>query len=111
MSRLLYVVAGEESGDILGARLMLALAAREPGIRFAGIGGARMQAAGLKASLFPMRELSLMGLAEVLPSLLRLARRLDETAADIQAQAPAALVTIDAPAFTLRVAARWTTWW
>lgn len=106
MSRLLYVVAGEESGDILGARLMLALAAREPGIRFAGIGGARMQAAGLKASLFPMRELSLMGLAEVLPSLFRLAQRLDETAADIQAQAPAALVTIDAPAFTLRVAAR-----
>lgn len=106
MSRLLYVIAGEESGDILGGRLMTALAARDPEIRFAGIGGARMQAAGLVQPLFPMRELSLMGLAEVVPSLLRLMRRLDETAADIAAKAPAALVSIDAPSFTLRVAKR-----
>jgi lipid-A-disaccharide synthase len=106
MTRTLYLIAGEESGDILGARLMAAITARDPGIRYAGIGGARMQAAGLERSLFPMRELSLMGLAEVLPSILRLKRRLDETLADIAARQPAALVTIDAPGFTLRVAAR-----
>jgi lipid-A-disaccharide synthase len=106
MTRTLYLIAGEESGDILGARLMTALAGRDPALRFAGIGGDRMQAAGLRTSLFPMRELSLMGLAEVLPSILRLMRRLDETVADIVAQQPAALVTIDAPGFTLRVAQR-----
>lgn len=106
MSRTLYLIAGEESGDILGGRLIRAIASRDPTIRFAGIGGGRMQAAGLASSLFPMRELSLMGLAEVLPSLVRLKRRLEETVADIAATRPAALVTIDAPAFTLRVAAR-----
>ncbi|WP_144182539.1 lipid-A-disaccharide synthase [Elioraea rosea] len=102
---LLYLVAGEASGDNLGARLMEALAARDPSIRFAGIGGPRMQERGL-ASLFPMEELSLMGLAEVLPSLARLIRRMGETEADILAKRPAALVTIDAPSFTLRLAGR-----
>jgi len=106
MTRTLYLIAGEESGDILGGRLMHALAARDPKMRFVGIGGLRMQEGGLKSSLFPMRELSLMGLAEVLPSIVRLKQRLDETVADIEATNPAALVTIDAPGFTLRVAAR-----
>lgn len=102
---LLYLVAGEASGDNLGARLMEALAARDPSVRFAGIGGPRMQERGL-VSLFPMEELSLMGLAEVLPSLARLIRRMGETEGDILAKRPAALVTIDAPSFTLRLAAR-----
>jgi lipid-A-disaccharide synthase len=102
---LLYLVAGEASGDVLGARLMAALAARRPGIRFAGVGGPRMQAQGL-VSLFPMQELSLMGLAEVLPSLWRVLARLRETEADVLARRPDALVTIDAPSFTLRLAAR-----
>ncbi|WP_291296026.1 lipid-A-disaccharide synthase [Elioraea sp.] len=102
---LVYLVAGEASGDILGARLIAALRARRPDLRVAGIGGARMQAEGL-VSLFPMEELSLMGLAEVLPSLARLIRRMGEAEADILTQRPAALVTIDAPSFTLRLAAR-----
>jgi len=102
---LVYLVAGEASGDVLGSRLMAALAARRPGIRFAGVGGPRMQAEGF-ASLFPMEELSLIGLAEVLPSLARLLRRLSETEADILARRPDVLVTIDAPSFTLRLAAR-----
>jgi lipid-A-disaccharide synthase len=106
MTRTLYLIAGEESGDILGARLITALRARDPTLAFVGIGGARMQDAGLGPSLFPMCELSLMGLAEVLPSLLRLVRRIDQTVADIEARKPAGLVTIDAPGFTLRVAAR-----
>jgi len=102
---LLYLVAGEASGDVLGARLMAALAARRPGLRFAGVGGPRMQAQGL-VSLFPMQELSLMGLAEVLPALWRVRARLRETEADVLARRPDALVTIDAPSFTLRLAAR-----
>lgn len=102
---LVYLVAGEASGDVLGARLIAALRAMRPDLRFAGVGGERMAEQGLE-SLFPMRELALMGLLEVLPNLRRLARRLDETVADIAARRPAVLVTIDAPSFALRVAAR-----
>jgi len=102
---LVYLVAGEASGDILGARLMAALRRRRPELQFAGVGGERMAEQGL-ASLFPMRELALMGLLEVLPNLRRLARRMDQAAADITARRPAVLVTIDAPSFTLRLAER-----
>ena len=45
---LIYLVAGEHSGDVLGARLMLALRAARPEVQFAGIGGPRMEAAGLQ---------------------------------------------------------------
>ncbi len=102
---LIYLVAGEASGDVLGARLMSALRRRRPDLGFAGVGGERMRAAGLE-SLFPMRDLSLMGLLEVVPNLRRLAGRMDMAEADILARQPAALVTIDAPSFTLRLAGR-----
>jgi lipid-A-disaccharide synthase len=102
---LIYICAGEASGDILGGRLMAALRRARPGVEFAGVGGDRMAEQGL-ASLFPMRDLALMGLLEVLPSLRRLARRMAEAEADIAARRPAVLVTIDAPSFTLRLAAR-----
>ncbi|MBW8268643.1 lipid-A-disaccharide synthase [Caldovatus aquaticus] len=102
---LVYLVAGEASGDALGARLIAALRARRPDLAFAGIGGERMAAQGV-ASLFPMRELALMGLLEVLPNLRRLARRLREAAADIAARRPAVVVTIDSPGFAMRLAAR-----
>lgn len=67
----IFIIAGEASGDVLGMRLMLALRKLDPEIQFTGIGGARMAEAGL-ASLFPMQELALMGLAEILPKLLHL---------------------------------------
>ena len=102
---LIYLIAGEASGDALGARLITALRRRDPLLTFAGIGGDRMAEAGL-TSLFPMRELALMGLVEVLPNIRRLARRLDETSRDIAARRPAAIVTIDSPGFALRVAER-----
>jgi lipid-A-disaccharide synthase len=99
---LAYIVAGEASGDVLGARLMAALRVRRPGIRFAGIGGEQMAEQGL-ASLFPMRELALMGILEVLPKLRRLQARLAETVADVRACRPDVVVTIDSPGFTLRL--------
>ena len=102
---LVYIAAGEASGDILGARLMMALRARRPDLEFVGIGGERMAEQGIE-SLFPMRELSLMGLLEVIPNLRRLARRMDEAERDVLARRPAVLVTVDAPSFTLRLAAR-----
>lgn len=102
---LVYLVAGESSGDALGARLVHALRARRPDLSFAGVGGERMAEAGVE-SLFPMSELALMGLLEVLPNLRRLARRLAETEADIAARRPAVVVGIDSPGFTMRVADR-----
>jgi len=99
---LIYLIAGEQSGDTLGARLMRAIAASRPDIEFAGIGGAAMADAGL-ASLFPMRDLALMGLLEVLPRLRQLSGRLRQTVADIAARRPDVVVTIDSPGFTLRV--------
>ncbi len=102
---LVYLVAGEHSGDVLGARLMAALKAARPDLRFAGIGGPRMAAEGL-ASLFPMQELAVMGLLEVLPRLARLRRLMAATVADIAARRPDVLVTIDSPGFTLRLLRR-----
>jgi lipid-A-disaccharide synthase len=100
--RLVYLIAGESSGDVLGGRLMAALRAQRSDLAFAGIGGEHMAAQGL-ASLFPMRDLALMGLLEVLPKLALLRRRLREVTGDIAARRPAAVVTIDSPGFTLRV--------
>jgi lipid-A-disaccharide synthase len=99
-----YLVAGEASGDRLGAALIEGLKRLDLDVTFDGVGGPAMEAAGLR-SLFPMDELSVMGIAEVLPRLRGLLRRRDETVADIVARAPDVLVTIDSPDFTLRVAA------
>ena len=100
---LIYIIAGEASGDVLGARLIAALRKARPDLNFAGIGGERMAEHGMP-SLFPYRELALMGLLEVLPRIRQLKRRLAETEADIMARQPALLVTIDSPGFTLRIA-------
>src|SRR6185437_14317785 len=103
---LIYLVAGEPSGDLLGGRLMTALRERTQGaVRFAGIGGETMAAQGL-VSRVPLSELAIMGVAEVLPSARRIFRRVAETVADIAAQQPAALVTIDSSGFTWRIAQR-----
>lgn len=99
----LFLIAGEPSGDALGAALMAGLRHLVPDIAFAGVGGPRMTEAGL-TSLFPMEELSVMGLVEVLPKYRQLRRRIAETAAAVVAAAPDALITIDSPDFCLRVA-------
>ena len=98
--RRVYLVAGELSGDILGAGLMRALKARHPGVEFRGIGGPRMIEEGID-SRFPLETLSVMGLVEVLrhlPGLLRVRRNLK---ADALAWEPDIMVGIDAPDFNL----------
>jgi lipid-A-disaccharide synthase len=101
-----FVAAGEPSGDELGARLMAALRERCGGqVRFAGVGGPAMEAEGL-ASLFPMSELSVIGLFEILPHMRRLLARIRETAAAIDAMTPDVVVTIDSPGFAHRVVQR-----
>jgi lipid-A-disaccharide synthase len=99
----LFLVAGEPSGDALGAALMSGLLTLRPDVAFTGIGGPRMEGMGL-VSRFPMEELSVMGLIEVLPKYRQLRRRITETAAAVLAQRPEALITIDSPDFCLRVA-------
>ena len=103
---LVYIIAGEPSGDALGGRLMAALRERSAGaLSFAGIGGERMAEQGLK-SLVPLHELAVMGVAEVLPRARLILRRVKETVAEIRRLKPAAVVTIDSSGFTWRVAQR-----
>ncbi|MGH8458345.1 MAG: lipid-A-disaccharide synthase, partial [Nevskiales bacterium] len=105
-SPLIFIIAGEPSGDALAARLMAALKAETRGrVRFAGIGGERMEAEGLQ-SLFPMRELALMGIFEVLRHIPRILRRIRETVAAVDRLRPDIVLTVDAPGFTLRVASK-----
>jgi lipid-A-disaccharide synthase len=103
---LIFLVAGEQSGDLLGGRLMAALRAQTADhVRFAGVGGERMTRQGLD-SLFPMAELSIMGIAEVIPKIPKIKRLIDRTVAEIARLRPACIVTIDAPGFSFRVAKR-----
>lgn len=116
--KLVYLIAGEASGDAIGARLMRALTARAAQratqLQFRGVGGAQMARnatapprAGPEnrpfASLFPMRELSVMGLAELIPRLPALRARLRETVDDIVAARPDCVVCIDSKGFSRRV--------
>jgi lipid-A-disaccharide synthase len=101
------IVAGEESGDALGAPLMRALreASSARGIAFIGVGGHAMRGEGLE-SLFPLGDVAVMGFSAVLARLRLLMRRISEAAAAITAAKPDALVIIDSPDFTHRVARR-----
>ncbi|MFC6490696.1 lipid-A-disaccharide synthase, partial [Nitratireductor sp. GCM10026969] len=100
------VIAGEESGDLLGADLVAALS-RQTGrkVELIGIGGRALEAHGL-ASLFPADDIALMGISAVLRDLPRLMRRIGQAAKAVAAAGPDCLVTIDSPDFGLRVAKR-----
>ena len=98
-----FILAGEPSGDKLGGALMAGLKELRPDVVFEGIGGVQMQAEGL-TSRFDMNELSVMGLAEILPKYLHLKRRIAQTAEAVVAMQPDVLITIDSPDFSLRVA-------
>jgi lipid-A-disaccharide synthase len=102
----IFLVAGEESGDVLASSFMreMALTRRGP-VRFRGVGGPRMEAAGL-ASLFPMDDITAIGFGQVIVGLPRILRRMGETVRSILKEPPDILVLVDAPDFNHRVAAR-----
>jgi lipid-A-disaccharide synthase len=102
----LAVIAGEVSGDLLGADLVKALRPLVPGhLSLVGVGGEGLEAEGLK-SLFDYSELSIMGISQVLARLPKLILRIRQTANAIVAAKPDILVIIDSPDFTHRVARR-----
>lgn len=100
-----FIIAGEPSGDKLGGALMAGLKTLCPDVQFDGIGGTDMQAQGL-TSRFPMEELSVMGIAEILPKYRALMKRINETASAVIEAQPDVMITIDSPDFSLRVARR-----
>ena len=106
VARKIFLIATEESGDRLGANLMKVLRQRLGGaVQFEGVGGQSMAREGL-ASLFPIEDLSIMGLAAVVKQLPMILRRIRETAGAVTQASPDILVIIDSPDFTHRVARR-----
>lgn len=106
MSPHIFLVAGEESGDRLGAALIAAIRQRTQGrAQFSCAGGAHMAAEGVP-SLFPLGELAIIGFGGILARLPKILRRIRETADAIVSAKPDVLVIIDSPEFTHRVARR-----
>lgn len=100
---LIWLIAGEPSGDLIGARLIAALKQKTGGrLRFAGMGGEAMQAEGLD-SLFPISDIAVMGLIEIIPRIPLIKRRMRETIAAIKRDRPAIVVSIDVPGFCFDV--------
>jgi lipid-A-disaccharide synthase len=102
----IFIVTGESSGDAIGAALIAALRERTGGrLRVEGIGGERMAAEGL-ASIVPLSDLAVAGVAEVLPRAPLILRRVRETVTAIQRLRPDGVVTIDSSGFSWRIAQR-----
>ncbi|CAI3926488.1 Lipid A disaccharide synthetase (LpxB) (PDB:5W8N) [Commensalibacter communis] len=101
----IWLLAGETSGDELGAKLIRALRHFNPNLKFYGVGGPRMQEQGLEL-LFPMQDLAVMGLVEVLPKIRMLSNRLTQAVEHIQTIRPDVVITIDSPGFSLRLLKR-----
>lgn len=99
------IVAGEHSGDLLGAGLMHAIRKRHPDVRFIGVGGPLMEKAGM-TSFFPMDDLAVMGIAEVLQRLPKLLQHRKNLVRYLIEEQPDVMVGIDAPDFNLTVEAR-----
>ena len=103
MTPLIFILAGEQSGDLIGGRLMAALKDLTQGnVKFVGVGGVDMAAQGLR-SLFPMSDLSLMGYFEIIKHLPLLLKRLRQAKTAISQFKPDVIVTIDSPEFSLRL--------
>lgn len=98
-----YLIAGEPSGDLLGARLMRSLRHQTGGrVEFCGVGGEAMEQEGLR-SLFDIADLAVMGIWEVIPSIPKILRHINEIMADIRQCRPDIVMTIDSYSFSERI--------
>ncbi len=100
MKKKVFIIAGEKSGDLLGSKILKGLDKNKFDVY--GIGGEAMKSEGLN-SLFPMEELSVMGVFEILPKIFSLLKRIKETAKKIMELQPDVVLTIDSPDFCFRV--------
>lgn len=103
MAKKIFIIAGESSGDFLGAQLLQSLQNHNKDLKIYGIGGQQMELYGLK-SLFPMADLSVMGISEIVPNLSKILKRIKQTKEAIQELKPDVLITIDSPGFCLKIA-------
>ncbi len=101
----IFIIAGEASGDWLGSKLIHSIRQKLPGAEISGVGGPKMELEGF-TSIFPMKEISLMGFAEILPHAFNLMKRLKQTEQAIIEQKPDVVVSIDSPGFNFRIAER-----
>ncbi|HLD76576.1 MAG TPA: lipid-A-disaccharide synthase [Rickettsiales bacterium] len=104
MARKFFIIAGEASGDVLGAKLIKEIKSQfgKEKLEFVGIGGKMMEKEGLHP-IFPMSDLSIMGFVEVVPHISKLLKRIRQSAVEIIKQKPDFIVTIDSPDFNFRV--------
>ena len=103
--KLIYIVAGEPSGDFIGGQLISKLSKKKPNLGFYGVGGVNMEKHNFK-SLFPISELSVMGILPVLLKIKSLFKRINNVVEDIIDKKPDIVVLIDSPDFNHRVAKR-----
>ncbi|MGB1077766.1 MAG: lipid-A-disaccharide synthase [Bdellovibrionales bacterium] len=99
----LFIIAGEASGDLLAADLIKEFKGQYPQIKIYGIGGSQSLASGLNESLFPMEELSIMGVFEILPKIPKMLKRINQTVQEIKRVQPDIVISIDSPDFSFRV--------
>ncbi|TKW61512.1 MAG: lipid-A-disaccharide synthase [Blastochloris viridis] len=105
MPHTILIVAGEASGDRLGGALMAELKQIHPALRFIGVGGEHMYDQGLQP-VFPMTDLAVMGLIEVIPAIPRILKRLSQLEALVKKEKPSLIITIDSQDFSSRLAKR-----
>ncbi len=98
----IYIIAGEASGDNIGAKLMRQMKSLRPELEFYGVGGDKMQQEGMNL-LFPAQEIAFMGFLEIMPHLFKLLKKINQAADDIYKINPDIVITIDAPGFCFRV--------
>ena len=102
-SKKIFIIAGEVSGDILGADLMKSIISKDKSVKFYGVGGEEMQKINGFQSLFNIKDIAVMGIFEVLKHLCIIKKRIKETINQITKIKPDLIITIDSPGFNMRI--------
>ena len=102
-SKKIFIIAGEVSGDILGADLMKSIISKDKSVKFYGVGGEEMQKVNGFKSLFNIKDIAVMGIFEVLKHLCIIKKRIKETINQITKIKPDLIITIDSPGFNMRI--------